>query len=139
RVRAAPLDPTFAVDPFKVPDHVHPEIPTGRHRGRAHGLGVVRAAGFFHEAVEPGSHQHLLQPIVEHVARRARHLGPHHHQRALTIALPTHRHRQTPTRSLATSSQTAPTSSTGCYSWGGGYYWASGKRVPKHVHKHRHR
>ena len=25
------------------------------------------------------------------------------------------------------------------YSWGGGYYWASGKRVPKPAHKHGHR
>src|SRR3954468_15365824 len=78
------------------------------------GRSVERSAGFFHEAVEPGSDQHLLQAVVEHVARGARHLGPHHHQLALTIALPPHRHSQTPTRSLARSSQTAPTSSTGC-------------------------
>src|SRR4051812_3611954 len=25
------------------------------------------------------------------------------------------------------------------YSWGGGYYWASGKRVHKPAHKHGHR
>jgi uncharacterized protein (DUF924 family) len=34
---------------------------------------------------------------------------------SLTIFLPTHRHSQTPTCSLARSSQTALTSSTGCY------------------------
>src|SRR3954469_793822 len=59
----------LAIDPLEVPDHVHAEIPTGRHRGRAHGLGVERSAGFFHEAVEPGSEQHLLQAVVEDVAR----------------------------------------------------------------------
>src|SRR3954469_4036524 len=63
-------------------------------------LALVRSAGIFHEAVEPGSDQHLLQAVVEHMARRARHLGPHHHQVALTIFLPTHGHSQTPTRSL---------------------------------------
>src|SRR4051812_11140220 len=62
--------------------------------------GVVCLAGVLYKAVEPGSHQHLLQEVVEHVTRRTRHLGPHHHQIALTIVLPTHRHSQTPTRSL---------------------------------------
>src|SRR3954449_3588720 len=104
--------------PSKYPTMCIRKGPARRHRGRAHGLGVVRLAGVLHEAVEPGSEQHLLQAVVEHVARRARHLGPRHHQVALTIALPTHRHRQTPTRSLAKSSQIAPTSSTGCYAIG---------------------
>src|SRR4051812_28301553 len=63
----------------------------------------------------PSSNKREPNDPVEDVARRARHLGPCHHQVALTIALPTHRHSQTPTRSLARSSQTAPTSSTGCY------------------------
>src|SRR5215213_5473685 len=78
------------------------KIPTGWHRGRAHGLGVVRSAGVLYEAVEPGSEQHLLQAVVEDVARRARHLGPRHHQVALTIALSTHRHSQTPVQSPRT-------------------------------------
>src|SRR5215212_10645044 len=108
RIRAAPLDPALAVDPLEIPHHVHPKVPTRRHRGCAHGLGVERAAGFFHEAVEPGSEQHLLQAVVEHVARRARHLGPHHHQLALTIALPTHRHSQTPVQSPSTIDSDQP-------------------------------
>src|SRR4051812_16264906 len=52
--------------------------------------------------------QHLLQAVVEHVARRARHLGPHHHQVALTIALPTHRHSQTPVQSPRTIDSDQP-------------------------------
>src|SRR4051812_47477952 len=35
---------------------------------------------------------------VSYVARRPRHLGPRHHQVALTISLPTHRHSRTPAR-----------------------------------------
>src|SRR3954454_24485552 len=89
--------------PSKYPTMLHAEVPAGRHRGRAHGLGVERSAGVLHEAVEPSCDQHLLQPIVEHVTRRARHLGPHHHQVALTIALPTHRHSQTPVQSPRTT------------------------------------
>src|SRR3954464_14359659 len=115
RVRASPFDPALAVDPLEIPDHVHAKVAAWRHRGCAHRAGVVRSAGVLHEAVEPGCDQHLLQAVVENVGGRARHLGPHHHQLALTIALPTHRHSQTPTRSLAKSSQIAPTSSTGCY------------------------
>src|SRR5215213_535307 len=76
------------------------KIPTGWHRGRAHGLGVVRSAGVLYEAVEPGSEQHLLQAVVEDVARRARHLGPHHHQVALMIPLSPNCHSRTPARSL---------------------------------------
>src|SRR5215212_2187829 len=86
--------------PSKYPTMLHPKVAARWHRGRAHGAGVVRAAGVLDEAVEPGSDQHLLQAVVEHVARRARHLGPRHHQLALTIALPTHRHRRTPAHSL---------------------------------------
>jgi hypothetical protein len=33
------------------------------------GPGVVRSAGVLHKAVEPGSNQHLLQAVVEHVPR----------------------------------------------------------------------
>src|SRR3954470_6352025 len=102
RIRAPPLDPALAVDPLEGPDHVHAEVPAWWHRGCAHRAGVVRSAGVLHEAVEPGSHQHLLQAVVEDVARGARHLGPHHHQVALTIALPTHRHSQTPVQSPRT-------------------------------------
>ena len=47
----------------------HAKVPTRRHRGRAHRAGVVRLAGVLHEAVEPGSDQHLLQAVVEHVTR----------------------------------------------------------------------
>src|SRR3954462_15314072 len=108
RIRAAPLDPALAVDPLEIPDHVHAEVPARRHRGCAHGLGVERSAGVLHESVEPGSEQHLLQAVVEHVAGRARHLGPHHHQLALTIALPTHRHSQTPVQSPSTIDSDQP-------------------------------
>src|SRR5215210_4159059 len=57
-------------------------------------------AGVLHEAVEPGSDQHLVQAVVEHVARRTRHLRPRHHQVALTIPLSPHCHSRTPARSL---------------------------------------
>src|SRR4051795_6761401 len=102
RVRTAPFDPALAVDPLEIPDHVHPKVAARRHRGRTHGLGVVRLAGVLHEAVEPGSNQHLLQAVVEYVTRRARQFGPRHHQVALTISLPTHRHGRTPVRSSRT-------------------------------------
>src|SRR3954470_4724797 len=70
--------------------------------------GVVCLAGVLYKAVEPGSDQHLLQEVVEHVTRRARHLGPHHHQLALTIALPTHRHSQTPVQPPRTMDSDQP-------------------------------
>jgi hypothetical protein len=53
-----------------------------------------------------------LQPIVEDVPRRARHLRPTHHQLILRLALPPQRHRHPP---RSTSSKAAPAiSSTGC-------------------------
>src|SRR3954466_9155399 len=103
RIRAPPFDPALAVDPLEVPDHVHPKVAARRHRGCAHRAGVVRSAGILHEAVEPGSDQYLLQAVVEKLTPRARHFRPRHHQIALAIPLPTHRHSRTPVRSSRTT------------------------------------
>ena len=96
RVRATPLDPAFGVDPLEVADHVHPEVPAGRNRRRAHLRRIVRLAGRFRESVEAVVNQHSLKPIVKDMARRARHLLPRHHQIALPLRLPTHRHPANP-------------------------------------------
>jgi hypothetical protein len=96
RVRATPLDPAFGVDPLEVTDHVHPEIPAWRNRRRTHLRRIVRLAGRLRESVEAGVDQHPLKPIIEDVARRARHLLPRHHQITLPIPLPTQRHPDNP-------------------------------------------
>src|SRR5438128_2548166 len=77
---------------------MHAEIATRRQRGRAHSRRVERLAGLLNEYVEAGLAQELLQAIVKHMARGARHLGPCHHELALNFALAPHRHRCRPFR-----------------------------------------
>ena len=115
RVRAPPHNAAFAVDAFEIADHVHAEIPPRRQRRRAHPRRVVGLAHLFHERVEPGLLQQLLQTVVERVSRRARHLRPRRHQVVLNPLGPPHRHRKSPCRSTSTAeNQPCPTSSTGC-------------------------
>ena len=75
RVRAAPFDPALGVDPLEVADHVHPEVPAGRNRRRAHLRG--EAAGRLRENIAAGVDQHPLKPIVEDMARRERGISFH--------------------------------------------------------------
>jgi hypothetical protein len=98
RVGATPGKAALAVDAFEIADHMHAEVPTRRKRRRAHPRRVVRLADLFDEGVEPGLPQQLLQPIVERVPRRARHLRPCHDQITLSPGLPPHRHRRSPSR-----------------------------------------
>src|SRR5271166_1590964 len=76
RVRAPPCDAALAVDPLEIADHVHAEIPSRRQRRRAHPRRIIRLADLLHERVETGFPQQRLQPVVERVSRRARHLPP---------------------------------------------------------------
>ena len=80
RVRATPRNAALAVDPLEIADHVHAEVPPRRQRRRAHPRRVVGLAHLLHENVETGLPQQLLQPVVERVSRRARHLRPRRHQ-----------------------------------------------------------
>src|SRR4051812_30873621 len=73
-VGAAPLQAALAVDPFEVADQQHAEVAPRRQRGSAPTRGVVGRALSLDEAAEPGADEFRLQPVVEHVARRARHL-----------------------------------------------------------------
>jgi hypothetical protein len=50
------------------------------------------------ESIGPGVDQNPLEPVVKNVARRARKLGPTHHQIVLRSSLPPHRHRKRPVR-----------------------------------------
>ena len=101
RVRATPRNAALAVDALEIADHVHAEVPPRRQRRRAHPRRVVGLAHPFHENVEPGLLQQLLQPVVERVSRRARHLRPRRHQVPLNRLRPTHRHRRSPATSQA--------------------------------------
>ena len=93
RVRATPRDAPLTVDALEIADHVHPEIAPRRQRRRADPRRVVRLAHVLHERVEPGLPKQLLQPIIEGVPRRARHLRPRRHQVALNSVRSPHRHR----------------------------------------------
>src|SRR5271157_3948917 len=52
------------------------KIPSRRQRRRAHPRRIIRLADLLHERVETGFPQQRLQPVVERVSRRARHLPP---------------------------------------------------------------
>jgi hypothetical protein len=93
-IRTPPSDATLAVDPLEIADHVHPEIPSRRQRRSPHARRVERLARRLDEGVEAGLGQHLLQPVVEGVSRRTRHLSPGHDQVALNTRLASHRHRR---------------------------------------------
>src|SRR6202011_5203843 len=54
---------------------MHAEIAARRQRRCAHLWRVEWLAGLFDESVKPSLRQQFLQAIVEHVARRARHLS----------------------------------------------------------------
>ena len=95
-VGAAPLQAALAVDAFEVADQQHAEVAARRQRWPAAARGVVRRALPLDEAVEPGRDQLRLQPVVERVARRARHLRPRHQHLRLTIPLPTQSHPNPP-------------------------------------------
>ena len=59
---------------------------------------VKRLACLFDESVEISIAQKRLETVVKHMARRARHLRPGHHEFALDLALTPHRHRRSPSR-----------------------------------------
>src|SRR5256885_15371535 len=77
-------------------DHGHVEVALWRHRRGTHLRRVIGLARRFDNPVETGRDQHLLKPVVKHVSWPARHLRPGHHQIALPIALPPHRHSANP-------------------------------------------
>jgi hypothetical protein len=115
-VGAAPLQAALAVDALEVADQVHAEVAARRQRRPAPARGVVGRAPALGEAVEPGlDQQHRLQTIVEGVPRRARQLGPAHHQIGLPLALPAQRHAR-PRAVMARANQLDPISSTPCSS-----------------------
>src|SRR3954452_5191093 len=91
-VGAAPLQPALAVDPLEVADQQHTEVPPRWQRRPALPRRVVRRALALDEAVEPGAEQFGLEPVVERVAWRARHLRPGPQQFRLPIPLPSQRH-----------------------------------------------
>ena len=99
--RTPPGDAPLAGDPLEIADHVHAEVPTRRHRRRAHLRRVIRLACLLDKGIETTRDQHFLKPVVKHMARRARHLCPAHNQIALPIALPPHRHSANPAQSPA--------------------------------------
>ena len=79
---------------------VHPEVAARRDRRCPHLRRVVRLACRLGEGVEAGPDQHLLQPVVENMPRRARNLPPRHHQLALPFPLPSQRHPENPAQSV---------------------------------------
>src|SRR4051812_37192617 len=99
-VGAAPLQPALAVNAFKVAAQQHAKVPPGRQRGPALPRRVVGRALALDEAVEPGAEQFGLEPVVERVPWRARHLRPGHQQFRLPIPLPSQRHATPATRVL---------------------------------------
>src|SRR5208282_6387977 len=104
------------VYPLEIADHVHAEIPSRRQRRHAHPRRVVRLADLLHEPVETALPQQRLQPVVERVSRRARHLRPRRHQLVLNPLRPPHRHRRSPRpRAPTAGNPNFQTSSTGCY------------------------
>src|ERR1700737_4441801 len=116
RIRAAPDNPAFAVDPLEIADHVQAEIAAGRQRWRTHPRRIVRLADILDENVEASLLQQGLEPVVKGVPWRTRYLGPGRDQVVLSPGLPSHRHRKTPSESrMFRSSQSAMTSATGCY------------------------
>src|SRR3954454_5783450 len=99
-VGAAPLQAALAVDALEVADQQHAEVPPGRQRGAALPRRVVGRALALDEAVEPGAEQFGLEPVVEYVPWRARHLRPGHQQFWLPTFLPSQRHVAPATRVL---------------------------------------
>src|SRR4051812_21693379 len=79
--------------------------------------GVVGRALALDEAVEPGAEQFGLEPVVERVAWRARHLRPGHQQFRLAVPLPSQRHATPAARVQDQPNQAKATSSTGCKAW----------------------
>src|ERR1700730_861173 len=77
---------------------MHAEIAARRQRRCAHLWRIEWLAGLFDESVKPSLRQQFLQAIVEHVARRARHLRPCHGTAAPKLTLSPHRHRSPPLR-----------------------------------------
>jgi hypothetical protein len=69
-----------------------------RQRRRAHPRRVIGLAGLFDESVEISIAQKLLETVAKHMARRAWHLRPGHHEVLLDLALTPHRHRRSPSR-----------------------------------------
>jgi hypothetical protein len=57
------------------------------------------------ENAEAGLGQMLLETVIEHMAGRARHLFPCHHEVALDLALTSHRHRRSPSRNFGLQTQ----------------------------------
>src|SRR6185369_15951885 len=86
RIRTPPGDAPLAGDPLEIADHVHAEVPTRRHRRRAHLPCVIRLACPLDKGIETARDQYFLKPVVKHMARRARHLCPGHDQITLPIA-----------------------------------------------------
>src|SRR4051812_44081289 len=92
RIRTAPGDAALAADPLEITDHVHAEVTARRYRRGTHLRRVIGLARRLDKPVKTARDQHFLKPLVKHMTRRAWYLRPGHHQIALTIALPPHRH-----------------------------------------------
>ena len=117
RIGAAPSDPALGIDALEVADQQHPEVPSRRHRRPPHDRRVERRAHILDEAVEARRRQNRVQPIVERVPRRARHVPPRHHQIGLNRPLLTQRHvvlPKTDTTSWVAVNHATPTFSTAC-------------------------
>jgi hypothetical protein len=75
--------------PSKITDYMLAEIAAGGSEGGR----IEWFAGFLDENLEAGLAQELLQAVIEHMTRRARHLTPCHHEVTLKLRLTPHCHR----------------------------------------------
>ena len=102
RVRCSPRHRALRTQPLEVPQQQQPEVPT-RWQARTAQLGCVEpAARRFGERVEAIRGQHLIQPLVERMARTLRQVARRNPHRVLrSLPFPSHRHaRQTTLRSI---------------------------------------
>ena len=92
RVRTAPCDAAFRVNPFEVADQQHPKVHTRHHTRPPHHWCVELLAGFFNKRVESVCFQNPIHAFVKDVPFRPRQFLGRYPQRFLALPFPSHPH-----------------------------------------------